>query len=258
MKVLMKFILLIATLFLVYSTISLADCDYDYNGLYIETTKVPPVLKTFEYMTENVAKPKKVTRFYQFDIKKWKLGKELTKKEYENLPALKNKTKKMHYNKQNEKEYFISSRGTRFEYKPKKCKNGEEGGPFCSEIEIYFNKKKLIVDCEKLSSGDCGYLKEIDEWGEQIWLGLSSVGECSEYGEGLYVFDVKTLKLLFSAAKPTDHSFLNVKSITPNVEENSIWIDTDDGVFVYNKKFELLKTCKFDPYSHSSVCEHVK
>ena len=77
------------------------------------------------------------------------------------------------------------------------------------------------------------------------FVGLSVQGECSDYGAGLAVFDKKTLKKLYSSPKNKGYSY--VSKILPLDKENQIWVFSDEGLDVYNKKFEILRRCLFYP-----------
>ena len=144
----------------------------------------------------------------------------------------------------------VSQNGTDYKAKQEKCEPQEEGDPICKELNIEIDRKKLNIGGKEYCRFGCR-VRAIENWDNQIWVGLYINGELQPYGEGLYVWDKKTLKKLYGKKAFFDkgsNAFGNPDLIPTVIKKNpagkEMWIGTNMGVLVFNKQFEEIGRCR--------------
>lgn len=131
--------------------------------------------------------------------------------------------------------------GTTATFKPtyEKCEDAEGGGaPTCNEYSIAIGSRKVELPLKDSCQFGCNVVSA-DQWGEQLWLGLGAMGEEKPEEIGLQVFDLKTMKRVHRR----DGSLPYV--IRKDPVENAVWVGGSQGVYRYDKKFKVTRSCMF-------------
>lgn len=143
----------------------------------------------------------------------------------------------------------VSQDGTDFKAFQSKCEAQDEGDPICKSLTIKVDGKKIEIGKEDICRFGCR-VRAIEKWDDQVWVGLFRYGELQPSGEGLYIWDQKTFKNLHARktflnrkAKSSEDSDLIPTIMKKNPDNTQMWVGTNRGILVFNKKFEVLIRC---------------
>lgn len=115
------------------------------------------------------------------------------------------------------------------------CVAQEEGSPVCKTLIIKYKEFSLSITNPLICRWGCD-VYQANVFKDHIWLSLGKVGEYGWYGYGVYVFDLKTEKLLFSFSEKGDGSGLDdllVNSFKLRNEDGFIYASTNNGIKIF-------------------------
>lgn len=133
---------------------------------------------------------------------------------------------------------ILTSSKDKFKTEYSNCTSEGEGSEICKDNFLIHDGKRMKLDVQKECTFGCNVLIA-EKWGEQLWIGLGSLGEYEWHAIGVQVYDLKTQKKVFNLTGGLPSIF---KIDTQN---NVIWIATNKGLQAIDSNFKIVHNVFF-------------
>ena len=185
--------------------------------------------------------------YYELDSKSWELN-PITNDMYETKYA-KDRTSVLDNLKQDKHESTtISGKTIKGEYL--NCTSGGEGDDICKEHYVYVEDKRYPLNVTECKYGCRILFAEIIN--DRLWLAMGRRGEYGIYGAGIQVYELNPFKRVFQTSSLKTGTHVNL--IKENPFSQDIWLMTDGGLEILDKKLQIKQSLffseDFNPQTH--------